>query len=136
MIDKLNKALDFQGQALLLRAKRQEVLASNLANADTPNYKARDFDFSSALHAATASSNELTQANRLTASAGGHLVAKQSNSAVPVSYRAAVQPSIDGNTVDMDTEHALFADNAVRYEAAVRFLNGQIKTILSALQGD
>lgn len=135
MIDKLTQALDFNGQALQLRAKRQELLASNIANADTPNYKAADFDFAAALKAAT-EPGPGAKDGALRVSDANHLGAKSvGNLATPLLYRSAVQPSIDGNTVDMDTERTQFTDNAVRYEAAMRFLNGQIKTILSAIQG-
>jgi flagellar basal-body rod protein FlgB len=135
MIDKLTQALDFNAQALQLRAKRQELLASNIANADTPNYKAADFDFAAALKAAT-NQQQTTAPADLSATNAGHVGTKVvGNLATPMLYRSAVQPSIDGNTVDMDTERTQFTDNAVRYEAAMRFLNGQIKTILSAIQG-
>jgi flagellar basal-body rod protein FlgB len=135
MIDKLTQALDFNAQALQLRAKRQELLASNIANADTPNYKAADFDFATALKAAT-NQQQTTVPAGLSVTDAGHVGAKVAgNLATPMLYRSAVQPSIDGNTVDMDTERTQFTDNAVRYEAAMRFLNGQIKTILSAIQG-
>jgi flagellar basal-body rod protein FlgB len=135
LIDKITRALDFNGQALQLRAKRQELLASNIANSDTPNYKAADFDFAAALKDATqrtpptaAIDVGVTNANHIHSSDAGNL-------GTPLLYRSAVQPSIDGNTVDMDTERTQFTDNAVRYEAALRFINGQIKTILSAIQG-
>ncbi len=135
MIDKLTQALDFNAQALQLRAKRQELLASNIANADTPNYKAADFDFAAALKNATIQ-QQTTASSDLSVSDAGHVGTKiAGNLATPMLYRSSVQPSIDGNTVDMDTERTQFTDNAVRYEAAMRFLNGQIKTILSAIQG-
>ena len=131
MIDKLNQALDFQSQALQLRARRQEILATNIANADTPHFKATDFDFDAALKAATGSAPA-----RPSATSPGYFAAGEAGSPVaPALYRLPAQPSIDGNTVDMDTERTLFTDNAVRYEAALRFLNGQIKTILSAIEG-
>jgi flagellar basal-body rod protein FlgB len=135
MIDRLSAALDFQSQALKLRAQRQEVLASNVANADTPGYKARDFDFAKALSNATSGSQSAANA-RLAATKPGHVAMGESGAPLaPMLYRLPVQPSIDGNTVDMDSERTLFADNAVRYEAAMRFLNGQIKTMLSAIEG-
>lgn len=135
MIDRLSAAMDFQSQALKLRAQRQEVLASNIANADTPGYKARDFDFAKALRAATAGSPAAGNPT-LAATKPGHVATGESGAPLaPMLYRLPVQPSIDGNTVDMDTERTLFADNAVRYEAAMRFLNGQIKTMLSAIEG-
>ena len=134
MIEKLTQTLDFNSQALLLRARRQETLASNIANADTPNFKARDFNFASALKIA-AMLTPGSSAVKLTATVAGHFDGGQlGDIQARMQYRPSVQPSIDGNTVDMDTERAQFADNAMRYEAALRFLNGQIKTILSAVQ--
>lgn len=134
MVSKLDDALRFQQAALNLRAARQELLASNIANADTPNYKARDIDFASALQNALAgTSAELTAVRtssmHLEGKAGGTIFG------APVMYRKPVQPSADGNTVDMDVERAQFADNALRYEASVRFVSEQMKAMLTAIQG-
>jgi flagellar basal-body rod protein FlgB len=115
MIDKLQNALQPQSEALVLRARRQQVIASNIANADTPGYKAVDFDFTRALQAALRDPGKAD--------------------APLLQPRAAAQPSADGNTVDMDAERARFADNAVRYEAALRALNGQIRMLLDAMRG-
>jgi flagellar basal-body rod protein FlgB len=117
MIDALDRFMRFQTEALKLRSQRQELLAANVANADTPNYKAVDFDFAKALQAATA--------------APGGVPA----SAPEILYRQPAQASLDGNTVEMDAERAQFADNTVHYEAALKFLNAQLKTMLAALQG-
>ncbi|MCX7962306.1 MAG: flagellar basal body protein [Burkholderiales bacterium] len=114
MMNRIEDALRTQATALALRAHRQSVLASNIANADTPGYRAVDFDFARALREALARPG--APAPR------------------PVPQPAA-QPSADGNTVDMDAERAKFADNAVRYEAALRALNGQIRTLLDAIRG-
>ena len=135
MIDRLTHAMDFHGAALLLRSERSRVLAGNLANADTPNYKARDFDFKQALMQATGS-----QGASLTATAArthtGHMAAAGLGSgASSLQYRAPLQSSLDGNTVDTDRERASFADNTVRYEASLRFLNGQIRTMALAING-
>lgn len=134
MVNKLDDALRFQQTALSLRAARQELLASNIANADTPNYKARDVNFASALKNALAgTSTELpavqTSPAHLAGNAGGSILG------APVMYRQPVQPSADGNTVDMDVERAQFADNALRYEASVRFVSEQMKAMLTAIQG-
>ena len=134
MVNRLDDALQFQQTALNLRAARQELLASNIANADTPNYKARDIDFASALRNALAgTSTELpavqTSPSHLEGQAGGSILG------APVMYRKPVQPSADGNTVDMDVERAQFADNALRYEASVMFVNARLKSILTAIQG-
>ncbi|MFZ2161827.1 MAG: flagellar basal body rod protein FlgB [Sideroxyarcus sp.] len=118
--------------ALNLRAARQELIASNIANADTPNYKAKDIDFANALQGALTGSG-----GKLTATAPGHLAgaAGESVMGAPVMYRKPLQPSADGNTVDMDVERAQFADNALRYEASVRFVSDKAKEVLAALQG-
>ncbi|HYD61019.1 MAG TPA: flagellar basal body rod protein FlgB [Noviherbaspirillum sp.] len=137
MIGKLDEALHFQQTALRLRAERQQVLASNIANADTPNYKARDIDFSSALKQAVSAVNVST-AEVLVKTSPAHLGGNPAGltaSGVPVLYRTASQGSVDGNSVDMDVERAQFADNAMRYEAGVTFAAGQLKKLLSAVQG-
>jgi flagellar basal-body rod protein FlgB len=137
MIGKLDEALQFQQSALRLRAERQQVLASNIANADTPNYKARDIDFSSALKQAVTATNA-PAGGALTATSPNHLAGNPAGltaSGVPVLYRTAAQGSVDGNTVDMDVERSQFADNALRYEAGVTFVAGQLKKLLSAVQG-
>lgn len=126
----LDRSLDFHGQALKLRAARQGVLAANIANADTPGYKAADFNFAEALDKAASGAADGMQA--VTKSTHQRAAG---NAIYELKDRAAAQPSADGNTVDMDAERAQFADNAVRYEAALRTLNAQIKTMLSAIQG-
>lgn len=133
MINRLDEALRFQQTALSLRATRQELLASNIANADTPNYKARDINFASALQnalAGTAASLPVAQTSPM------HLAgnASQASLAGQVMYRKPVQPSADGNTVDMDVERAQFADNGLRYEASVRFVSDELKEIQAAIQ--
>ncbi|MDP1997879.1 MAG: flagellar basal body rod protein FlgB [Gallionella sp.] len=134
MINKLDDALRFQQTALSLRAGRQELLASNIANADTPNYKARDVNFASALQNALAGTaaglpTVKTSSMHLEGNSGASILG------APVMYRKPVQPSADGNTVDMDVERAQFADNALRYEASVMFVNAKLKGILAAIQG-
>jgi flagellar basal-body rod protein FlgB len=130
---KIDNALSFQQQALGLRAQRQQILAGNIANADTPNYKARDFDFSTALKAAVAGRNGGGLA--LATSAAGHFPGSAQGGAAPLAYRTTAQPSVDGNTVDMDVERAQFSENAVQYEASLTFITGQIKTLMAAVQG-
>jgi flagellar basal-body rod protein FlgB len=138
MVDKLDDALGFYQQALNLRSYRQQVLATNIANADTPNYKARDIDFNSTLAAvqndATGSGTRLAMTNTST----GHLAGNGGGAGVPgnpaLLYRTTLQMSADGNSVDMDVERAKFADNALHYEANVTFISGQIKTMLAAVQ--
>jgi flagellar basal-body rod protein FlgB len=135
MIDRLTDTFDFHAEALKLRSERSRVLASNIANADTPNYKARDFDFRSALVAAVGEHSVRAAAQPVRTSAA-HLAASGSAAAVPtLLYRTPLQTSLDGNTVDLDRERASFAENTVRYEASLRFLNGQIRTLLAAING-
>lgn len=134
MSSRIDNMFQFHQTALNLRAARQELIASNIANADTPNYKARDIDFASALQGAMSGSEARLQLDR---TAGNHLGGASGETVLgaPVLYRGAVQPSADGNTVDMDVERAQFADNALRYEASVRFVSDQAKDVLAALQG-
>lgn len=131
MIARLTEGLDFQGQALMLRAERQRVIASNIANADTPGYQARDFDFAATLRAATGSSgagNGIAQGVMQQPNASGAR-------ATPVlRYAVPSQTSLDNNSVDMDRERAAFADNAVKYESTLRFINGTLKTTLDAMK--
>jgi len=139
MIDRLTQALDFNAQALLLRAERTRVLASNIANADTPNFQARDFDFGAALAQATG----VQQGARAAApplapvrTAAGHLSGSGGAGAAPaLLYRLPLQTALDANTVDMNMERAAFADNTLRYEASLRFISGQIRTLMTAING-
>lgn len=132
MASKIDNALFFQQQALGLRAQRQQILAGNIANADTPNYKARDFEFATALKDAVAgrSSGNLT----LTTTDAAHLPGSTQENSTRLLYRTPVQPSADGNTVDMDVERAQFSENAVQYEASVAFITAQIKLLTAAVQ--
>ena len=134
MIDKLDAALGFQREALNLRVQRQEVLAANIAHADTPNYKARDFDFSSRLTQAVEKGRQDNSFSLSTTSAR-HLAGQASS--MPdqdLLYRVPSQSSIDGNTVEMDAERVNFADNALRYESNLTVLGAKIKTLLAAAQ--
>ena len=134
MVNKLDDALRFHQTALNLRAARQELLTSNIANADTPNYKARDIDFASALQNALAgTSPKLPVVQTSPMHFGGNT--GDSILGSPVMYRRPVQPSADGNTVDMDVERAQFADNALRYEASVKFTSDELKDMLAVIQG-
>lgn len=134
MSNSIDDMFRFHQTALNLRAARQELIASNIANADTPNYKARDIDFASAMQGALQNSGA---ALAVAKTAPGHLGAVTGETVMgsPVMYRKPLQPSADGNTVDMDVERAQFADNALRYEASVRFVSDKAKEVLAALQG-
>lgn len=136
MISKLDDYLRFNETSLNLRAQRQQLLASNIANADTPNYKARDIDFNKALQGAMTRTGAATP-DVLTKTAAAHFSATAANSAggAPLLYRGTQQGNIDGNTVEMDTERNQFADNALRYEAGLTLISAQIKSMLTAIQG-
>lgn len=132
MVNKIDDAFSFQQQALGLRAYRQQILAGNIANADTPYYKARDFDFSKVLKEKVA--GRLGENLSLTTTSPRHLSGSAVNGPVRLMYRIPVQDSVDGNTVDMDVERAQFSENAIQYEAGLTFITGQIKTLISAIQ--
>lgn len=132
MINQVTDALGFHQKALALRAYRQEVLASNIANADTPHYKARDIDFKASLQGAMGGTGGRVELARTSA---GHLGAVGSApGGARLLYRPENQSSVDGNTVDMDVERAAFAENAIQYEASITFINGMLRTLQSAMQ--
>ncbi len=132
MLEQMTARLDFHANALVLRSQRQQVLASNIANADTPGYVARDFDFAQALRnvsgAPARGDVALTDAR--------HIRSGTSDPRDPkLGYSVQTQPSQDGNSVDLDRERANFVDNSIRYESTLRFINGHVKTMLSAITG-
>ncbi|HSU21793.1 flagellar basal body rod protein FlgB [Comamonadaceae bacterium OTU4NAUVB1] len=140
MLDRLTNSLDFNAKALMLRAERQRTIAANIANADTPGYAARDFSFSDALRDATGGGNGLRGAAARGAADARHIplggaIGAAGGASAAVGYAVQTQPTLDGNSVDLDRERAAFADNAVRYEATLRFINGEGKTMLAAIQG-
>ncbi|HYN61113.1 MAG TPA: flagellar basal body rod protein FlgB [Rubrivivax sp.] len=131
MINRLSDSLDFQSQALVLRSERQRLLASNIANADTPGYVARDMDFAAALREATgtASPGTATLAGlRLPGPGFG------ASAETHLRFAAPSQSNLDGNSVDMDRERASFADNSLKYESALRFINSSVRTMLDAMK--
>ena len=132
MISKLDNALSLQQTALGMRAYRQQVLAGNIANADTPNFKAQDFDFATALSDAVAGRSEGGLLAERTDPA--HLPGTGSSGPVSLKYRTPVQSSADGNTVEMDVERAEFSENAIRYEAGITFITHQLKMLGLAVQ--
>jgi flagellar basal-body rod protein FlgB len=124
-------AFGIHERALLLRSQRAEVLAANLANADTPGYKARDFDFKTML------ANEVDSSSRLRTTSSQHIQTEEGM--VPPAqllYRTPMQPSLDGNTVDTEQEHTAFSANAIEYQASLTFLNSKIAGIRKALRGE
>ena len=127
-----DKAFGIHEAALSLKAQRAEVLASNLANADTPNYKARDIDFSKALKMASSNQNA-----GLTRTHIGHIDSQIGTEIPGLSYRIPMQPDTgDGNSVEAQIEQTKFAENAMHYQASLTFLNGKIKGLLSAIRGE
>ncbi|MBB5392907.1 MULTISPECIES: flagellar basal body rod protein FlgB [unclassified Herbaspirillum] len=140
MVSKLDDYFRFNELALNLRAQRQQVLASNIANADTPNYKARDVNFADALKNALDNKSTALPPLRLARTAAAHVAGEAAGSGEgsiggsPLLYRTATQGSVDGNTVDMDVERNEFVDNGIRYEAGVTAVNGQIKAMINAIQ--
>lgn len=134
MIDKLDAALRFNQEALGLRARRQEILAANIANADTPNYKARDVDFARELQRVLEQGRGAPGVGLATTSAHHVHAASVVATDVDMLYRMPAQSSLDGNTVEMDAERVEFADNALRYEAGLTVIGAKVKSLLAALQ--
>ncbi|HWS03155.1 MAG TPA: flagellar basal body rod protein FlgB [Gammaproteobacteria bacterium] len=128
----IDSALGPMPDALILRGRRSEVIASNLANADTPNFKARDFDFQSMMNKARSEQVALntTHASHIAMNGAGGI------GGAPLQYRVPNQPSLDGNSVDLQVEQAAFAENAVNYEATLTFLTSRIKGLMTAIRGD
>lgn len=138
MFANLTSTLDFHSKALVLRAERQRLIASNIANADTPGYAGRDINFKEAMDAANGSGMPTPSAPSSGTSDPRHIPLQASTASLGTTalrYTTQSQPAMDGNSVDMDRERANFVDNSVRYEATLRFINGQSKTLLSAIQG-
>lgn len=135
MLDKLDAALRFQQEALNLRAQRQEILAANIANADTPGYQARDIDFASQLKQVMERGRAQGNTVALTMTSVHHIPAQASTApSTNLLYRIPDQPSMDGNTVDMDRERTQFADNALKYQTDLTLMSGQIKGMMNVLQ--
>lgn len=143
MFAQLTRGLDFQSKALVVRAERQRLLASNIANADTPGYQGRDLNFQAAMADAMGSNPSLRPTPTSAANNNGqthpaHLPLQSKTGGLDASaqaYTIQTQPAMDGNSVDLDRERASFVDNSVRYEATLRFINGHSRTMLSAIQG-
>lgn len=131
MIDRISQEFAFNQLALAVRERRQAVLASNIANADTPGYKARDTTFRAALEAAANPGSQM----HMRLSSPRHIPgAAQLDKGTNLMYRQPTQARLDGNTVDMDVERIAFMDNAMRYQAEVTFVSGRMKTLMAALQ--
>ena len=133
MNTQLDNALRFHQTALNLRAQRQEILAANIANADTPNYKARDIDFESNLKGAL--QGRMGRSVALATSSSRHIKASGTATQPYLLYRNEEQANVDGNTVNMDVERANFAENTLQYEASLTFINGLLRTMQQAVSG-
>ncbi|WOJ93283.1 flagellar basal body rod protein FlgB [Congregibacter variabilis] len=125
----LDSALGISPQVLALRAQKTELLAANIANSDTPGYKARDIDFSAAMRSASGAQDEMTRTH------AAHLNTSGTPGSVEPMYRLPSQPSLDGNTVESQREHAEFMDNAMRYQASLNLLDGRINSLRTAIRG-
>lgn len=125
-----DNALGIHPQALALREKRSEVLASNLANSDTPGYKARDLDFRAVLK------NSMPSSHSLERTQAGHLSPNNQLLGATMMFRNPHQASLDGNTVESHIEQAKYSENAVQYQATLRFVNGRFSGLMSALRGE
>lgn len=135
MLNRLDDMLNFNAQALRIRDQRQQVLASNIANADTPGYKARDLDFRAALQGALQGTSA-AGGTTLATTSPGHLAGNPGLAAeAGLLYRTPAQGSVDGNTVNMDAERAAFADNAIHYEFNLTQINDEIKGLMAAIKG-
>ena len=128
-----DRQIQFHQTALNLQAHRQQLIASNIANADTPNYKAKDVDFRAALQGALQAA---TSTVPLATTQSGHIQGGGAPTLEGLTgYRAELQSAVDGNTVNMDIERAAFAENALHYEASVTFINGMLRSMNTAITG-
>ena len=128
----LEQELSVFSQAINLRTQRHQVLASNIANADTPNFKARDFNFEAAMRNAMAGHTEAGGLS-LARTAAGHLDGGGSSGPAALQYRAPTQAAADGNTVDMDVERSQIAENALQYQILTQLISDQFKGLRSAM---
>ncbi len=126
----LNQALGVHEQALQVKSRRLEVLAQNIANADTPNYKARDIDFKAVLSSAQ------SQETAMASTASGHFDQGQSLNADGMRYRTPFNTAFDGNTVEMSVEQAQYGKAAADYQATLNFLESRVSSVRKALRGD
>ncbi|MDT8405732.1 MAG: flagellar basal body rod protein FlgB [Methylococcales bacterium] len=130
-----DKALGILPKALVLQDQRSQVLAANLANADTPNFKARDLEFESMLRREI-QPNANQRPVRLASTHAGHIRAGNELNGGSLLYRNPNQPSLDGNTVEEQVEQAKYAENALRYQASLRFINGTFSGLSTAIRGE
>lgn len=131
MIRDLRGSVSLFENALNLRVQRQQVIASNIANADTPHYKARDFDFSSALKEAMA--GRQSGSIQLAKTSGRHIDGSAGFGGATLRFRTEKQSAVDGNTVDMDVERAALAENSIQYEVLTKLIGDKISGMRSAI---
>tara|TARA_R110001592_G_scaffold83774_1_gene248088 strand:- start:5965 stop:6453 length:489 start_codon:yes stop_codon:yes gene_type:complete len=130
-----SNALGIHENALELRTKRAEVLANNIANADTPGFKARDIDFQALLKEQTQGKGS-EQSLKMTTTNGKHLPVNSMGDSANLLYRTPSQPSLDGNTVDTQVEKAEFMKNTLQYQSSFQFLNSRFKGMTNAIRGE
>lgn len=130
-MDRLDRYFGVHGEALALRSERLQILASNIANAATPGYKARDLEFRSVL-----ADQQPTTGATLRRTSSGHLSASGAAAGAQLLYRQPLQPSLDGNTVELATEQVQFAETAIRYRSSLSFLNSRIGNLMAAMKGE
>ncbi|MBJ57012.1 MAG: flagellar basal body rod protein FlgB [Rickettsiales bacterium] len=128
-MNEIKQNLKMLGSALSLRARRNEILASNIANAATPNYKARDIDFETEI-------KKYQKDGPIQSTHNQHITIKKPISPGKVQFRKNVNPSLDGNTVELAVEQLQFAENSMRYQSTLSFLSGKINTLMSAIKGE
>ncbi|MFP4335308.1 MAG: flagellar basal body rod protein FlgB [Wenzhouxiangella sp.] len=126
----IDKHFGVHAQAVQLRSQRTELLAANIANADTPGYKARDIDFATVMRQTAGSPDALRVTNERHLHSNGATAGQAA-----ALYRVPTQPAQDGNTVDVQQEQAAFAENAVRYQASLEFLSGRVRSLITAIKG-
>ena len=129
-MNKIASHLDFHAQALMLRSRRNEILASNIANAATPNFKARDLSFDAQIrkHASGTGPLKVTHSE--------HLDTAISVGNDRILFRDPINPSMDGNTVELAVEQMEFSENVTRYQTTLTFLNNRISGLMSAIRGE
>ena len=125
----IKQYLEIHSAALSLRNKKNEIIASNIANAATPNYKARDLDFNSEMSRHLKSGNLTTTNNK-------HFSLMRPVSHKGVSFREPLQQSLDGNTVELAVEQMEFSENSIKYSTTLSFLNSKISGLMSAIRGE
>ena len=128
-MDSIKKQLTFFGSALNIRNKRNDIIASNIANAATPNYKARDINFLDEF-------KKVTNTGEIKTTHSNHIPSKNYNISGKAFYRDPVIASLDGNTVELSVEQMQFAENTMKYQTTLKFLNGKITKMISAIRGE